>query len=111
MALKLPAVEVNFDELNHSELVLLANWNQLGATRANTREEIIQALEIMQPLNTPAAFRDEAERLSAWINLHWNVFQMQVGKRVCPNCDQCSDLQNLECYRLNRSRLEVVRHG
>jgi len=111
MALKLPAIEVNFEELNHSELVVLANWSQLGATRANTREEIIQALEAMQPLNTPAAFYDEATRLSEWIRLHWNVFQMQVGKRVCPNCSECGDLQNLECYRFNRKRLEGARHG
>ena len=111
MATKLPKVEVNLSDLNRSELVLLANWCCLGATQANSREELIQALETMLPLNTPAAFVDEAGRLHQWIEFHWNVFQMQVGKRVCPNCEQCRDLQVLECYRFNRLRLEGVKRG
>jgi hypothetical protein len=111
MATKLPNVEVNLEALNHSELVLLANWCMLGVTRADTREAIIQALETMTPLNTAPAFFDEADRMSRWIQYHWDVFRMQVGKRVCPNCMECRDLQNLDCYQHNRLNLEGARRG
>ena len=104
-----PDIQIDLTELNHTELVLLANWSDLGASRAFPRETIIQALESMQPLELPRPMEDMQSSLNQWLERWWDVVRMQVPKKACPECFECRDLQVLDCYRRNEKNIKPER--
>lgn len=104
MALK-RETEIDLTELNHSELVLLANWNGLNVTRGLPRETIEYLLTNLVPNNRPDPFARDRQDLSSWMVKYWARIQMQVPKKVCPNCHECRELQVLDCFRANRENL------
>lgn len=101
----IPAIRIDLAELNHTELVLLAKWCGLPASRGIVREVLIDSLEKLSPVETPIPFDEKRNRLSTWIKRHWNTLRMQMPKRVCPKCDLCKDLQILDCYTINEAQV------
>jgi hypothetical protein len=106
---KTPDIHVDLVELNHSELVLLAKWCGLPASRGMPREMLIEELENFTPTEVPVPFDEKREALSAWIKNHWSTLRMQMPKKVCPNCHQCKDLQILDCYTKNEKHIKPPR--
>jgi hypothetical protein len=102
---KLPEKEYTLDSLNHSELVLLANFNGLNASRAAPREVLIDHLQTFTPFEE-RPFDWMREALNTWLVRWWNRLRMQMPKKVCPDCYQCRDAQILDCYSRNRANLE-----
>lgn len=96
---------VSLGSLNQSELVLLANWNKLNASRALTREQLLEMLNTLTPNEQPGPFDRERQVLSDWLKRYWSSVRMQVPKKVCPDCFQCRDIQILDCYTANRANL------
>jgi hypothetical protein len=97
-------VELNLNSLNHSELVTLARWLDIQASRAVPRDMLIHAIENFVGLNFTDSIRVKGEKLSAWLGRYWEQIQMQARKKVCPNCHLCRDAQVLECYELNKKK-------
>ena len=99
------------NSMNHSELVLMALWVGIKASRAFPREELIQAILKLEPFDmTPNADSEKApmdkqEILSGWLKRNWSRVQMSVPKRVCPSCFKCSTSQVLFCFERFRSRM------
>ena len=102
---KLPEGDFDITDLNHTELVQLANWNGLKASRAYPRERIIEALENYQPFED-GPFDHWRVKLSKWLHRWWSIVRMQVPKKVCPRCDLCRDAQVLDCYMKNKTNIE-----
>ena len=98
-------IEIDLSELNHSELVLLANWNGLNASRALPREELEEMLATLTPNRRPGPFDKVRQELSDWLVKYWARIQMQVPKKVCPNCHECREFQVLDCFAANRENL------
>ena len=99
-------VEIDLTELNHSELVLLANWCGLNMSRAVPREAILEALDTLTPNRGTGPFERERKNLNEWLRRWWSVVQMQVSKKVCPDCYRCREIQVLDCYSMNRVNIE-----
>jgi len=100
-------LDIDLSDLNHSELILLARWNGLNASRAVPREEIIEALSTFQPLPYPQPFEEEGKRLSAWMTRWWkDKLRMQAEKKVCPRCRFCQEAQVILCFNVNRHNIE-----
>ena len=100
-------IEVDLTDLNHSELVLLAQWNGLNASRAVPRQEILEALATFQPLPYQQPFEDKQKKLSAWLKRWWKEkLRMQAERRVCPRCHLCRGTQVLLCFNENRINIE-----
>lgn len=97
-------VEFDLNHLNHSELVALAWWIDIQASRAVPREMLIHAIENFVGISFADSVRVKGEKLSAWLGRYWEQIQMQAKKRVCPDCRLCRDAQVLECYELNKSK-------
>jgi hypothetical protein len=93
---------VSLRDLNQSELVLLANWNGLNASRALPRETLIDMLTNLTPNSEPGPFDKERHDLSEYMKAYWYKLRMQAYKKVCPDCYKCRDLQVLEHYLANR---------
>lgn len=102
---------VNLEDLNHSELVALARWKDLPASRAYSREELIWSLKNLRPIERPDPFDDMRESMSSWLKRWWSALQMQVAKKVCPNCFECRDIQILDCYSKNEANIKKSRAG
>jgi hypothetical protein len=97
-----PGKEVSLHLMNQSELVTLANYNELNASRAIPQGQLIEMLQSLTPSRDPGPFDKERYELSQYMIRHWDKFQMQVYKKVCPDCYKCRDLQVLEHYLANR---------
>jgi len=41
-----------------------------------------------------------------WLKRWWDNIQMQMPKKVCPNCHLCKDLQVLDCYSKNEKQIK-----
>jgi hypothetical protein len=105
MSKPLPEVHVDFEQMNHSELIQLANFNELNASRATPREMVIEALQTFTPF--PARpFDGMRISLNKWLTRWWDALRMQMPKKVCPDCFQCRDAQILACFERNRSNIE-----
>lgn len=98
---------LDYDEINDSELVALCgHLGMTNVSRAWPRHLIILALETMDPLtDLPNPLDAEREKVSKFYLRWWDRIQMQVPKKVCPNCHLCRDLQALSCYQLNSQNL------
>ncbi len=99
-----PDITINLREMNHSELVRLAQWiGMANATRAFTRDVLVEAIESMQALemNNPVDARRRA--MKDWLTRYWDRLQMQAPKSECPDCFKCGDTQAVECYHLNKN--------
>ena len=97
-------VELDLNDLNHSELVAMARWMDMKASRGIPRDVLIHAIENLVGVDYQDSVRVKGEKLSAWLNRYWEVFQLQVKKKVCPDCHLCRDAQVLECYELNKRK-------
>ena len=102
-----PRKEIVLDltELNHSELVLLANWNGLNVSRGIPREVIEDLLNSLTPNELESGFDKMRTELSNWLIKYWPRIQMQVPKKVCPHCHECREIQILDCYEANRENV------
>lgn len=100
-----PDIQIELDDLNHSELVLLARWNGLKANRGMPREVLYRHLRTFTPFEPADPFDGAREAVSTWLKRHWERFQLQVAKKVCPHCERCRDLQVLDCYMKNHKHL------
>lgn len=96
-------------DLNHSELVLLAKWCGLPASRAFPRDMLISSLENYRAIELPVPLDDKRQQVSEWLNRWWDKVRMQVPKKVCPNCHLCRDLQVIDCYSLNEHSIHPKR--
>ena len=99
---KQPEIRIDFNELNHSELVELCRWAEIPASRAVPRDLLIEALENFEPFELTDPVEIYRERMSSWLSHYWDRVKMQAAKKVCPDCSLCRDLQVLECYNKNR---------
>ncbi len=106
---KIPEIRIDLSELNHTELVLLAKWNGLPASRAIPRGVLERSLHEMEPVDVPIPLDDRRKQMSEWLTRWWDVVSMQVAKKVCPHCFKCSDLQVLDCYLRNESNINPKR--
>ncbi len=106
---RIPEVHIDLSDLNHSELVLLAKWCGLPASRAIPREVLMQSLETFDPVDVPIPLDKQRKQMSDWLKRWWDVVRMQVPKKVCPDCMKCSDLQVLDCYSRNESNINPKR--
>jgi len=102
-----PDNPIDLTALNHSELVVLAKWCGLPASRGISREALIESLETYNPTNLPIPFSEKGKQLSEWIQRHWDNLRMQMPKKICPNCRLCSDLQVLDCYSRNERQFKA----
>jgi hypothetical protein len=100
-----PNIQIDLDDLNHSELVTLASWCGLRANRGMPREVLYEHLQSFKPFKPEDPFDGARGAISSWLNRHWDRFRLQVAKKVCPNCEQCRDLQVLDCYMKNHKHL------
>ena len=101
-----PDIHIDLQALNHSELVLLAKWSGLPASRGMPREILIESLETFQPTMVPVPLDDKRKLMSEWLKRWWDVIRMQMPKKVCPNCHLCRDLQVLSCYSKNEASIK-----
>ena len=102
---KLPDADYDLDSMNHSELVQLANYNGLNASRAAPREVLIEHLKTFTRFEE-RPFDGMRHDLSQWLQRWWSRLRMQMPKKVCPDCFQCRDAQILDCYSRNRANIE-----
>lgn len=95
--------KVDYDELNHTELVKLAHWVGMpNVSRAIPREMIVEALQNREVIDIPNPVDEKRDMISSWLRRNWGVLAMQVRKSECPDCTKCPDLQVVECYSDNR---------
>ena len=106
---RIPDVHIDPSNLNHSELVLLAKWCELPASRAVPREKLIESLETFTPIETPMPLQETRVTLAKWLVRWWDRVRMQAAKKVCPRCYKCRDLQVLDCFTRNRSNIQPAR--
>ena len=106
MVIKTPDIQINLDDLNHSELVALAKWCGLEASRAHTRETIYHALYHFEPIDVPDPINAFRYKMSSWLKRYWDRVKMQAPKKSCPDCFNCRDAQALECYGKNKRFIE-----
>jgi hypothetical protein len=93
---------IDLEDMNHSELVLMMRWAGMRATRAIPREDLITALRNLSPVNYSDSIETMRSKVNQWMVKYWPKLRMSVEKHVCPNCQECRDLQAYDCYYLNR---------
>lgn len=103
---RLPEIHVDLTVLNHTELVLLAQWCGLPASRGMPREVLVESLETFTPSELPIPFDEKRKLMNEWLLRWWNNIRMQMPKKVCPNCHLCKDLQVLDCYSENEKQIK-----
>jgi len=100
-------IEVDFDEINHTELVKLCHWVGMpNVSRAIPRDMIIQTLEQLDVIDIHNPVDKKREELSNWMKRYWSVLEMQVRKSECPDCTLCGDLQVVECHTDNKKHFK-----
>ena len=96
-------IRIDFDEMNHSELVKLAHWvGMKNISRAMPREMIINMLQSLSPAEIPNPIDKMRSAMKSWMRRYWGRLAMQVNKSECPNCELCDDFQAVECYSENQ---------
>ena len=101
-----PDIDIDLDELNDTELVALCNWVGIRASRAWPRGLLIESLETFEPIDIDQPLDVERGRMGNYLRMYWDRYRLQVDKKVCPNCFECSELQILSCYNKNKKRIE-----
>lgn len=101
----IPDVRIALEDLNHSELVALARWCGLNANRGIPRSVLCEHLRGFIPFKEEDPFDGMRVSISTWLKRYWDRFRLQVGKKVCPNCHECREIQVLDCYVTNRKNL------
>jgi aminoglycoside phosphotransferase family enzyme len=97
----------DWDEvMNHTELVELARFNDIpGASKAASREELIESIHEMKPVETENPIDGLRNRMSKWLKRYWDVFRSQVTHEECPECHKCCDLRVIDCYLSNEDQI------
>jgi hypothetical protein len=102
-----PERPIDLTQLNHTELVALAQWVGIKeANRAWPRELLVYVLENFQTVGIEDPMDKFRNKVKPWLKRYWDRVRMQMTKAVCPNCEHCRDFQVLECYYRNKSRIE-----
>lgn len=102
-----PEKHIDLNELNHSELVALAQWVGIQeATRAWPRALLMHSLENFQPFAVEDPMDKFRDKIQPWLKRWWGRVRMQMTKAVCPNCENCRDFQVLDCWQQNKHRIE-----
>lgn len=100
-------VNLDLNEVNNSELVALCRWVGVpAATRAWPREVLLDTLQSFNPPGVKQSFSGPRESMSKWLRRYWSRIQMQVQKKVCPDCHLCGEVQFLACYVRNRKHFQ-----
>jgi hypothetical protein len=105
MAKKLPEhLKLDYDALNKTELLTLAVKADIpGASPAVPREELIGALQNLEPIPYGNPMDDCRAAMSTWLTRYWDIVQMQVPRDECPDCFlRCSDVQIAMCTITNK---------
>lgn len=108
MAKKIPDdLEINYEVLNKTELLTLAIRADIpGASPVASREELIQALQGLEPIPYGNPMDDCRTAMSAWLIRYWDIVQMQVPRDECPDCFlRCSDAQIAMCTLKNEDQM------
>ena len=113
--------EEYLDQLNTTELVALAVFNELpgfppaGAPKGYPRKVLIEALMKLESPKIPPPMMDERVNINKFVSSRWGNFKSQAPYRQCPECSlgkidrkvdeyvRCSDLQVSECWVKNKS--------
>lgn len=96
-------IRIDFNEMNHTELVKLAHWvGMKNVSRAMPRKMIIDALQSLDPIEIPNPVDGMRAANKGWMIRHWSKIAMQVLKSECPNCELCDDFQAVECHDDNQ---------
>lgn len=103
---KIPDIHIDLEDLNDTELVALAKWCGLPASRALPRERLIASLDAFTPVDVEIPIDEKRKKLSTWLTRWWDMVRMQVPKKVCPDCNSCRDLQVLDCYTRNAHNID-----
>lgn len=106
MVPKTPDIQIDLGSLNHTELVLLTKWCGLPASRGWPREILTESLQKFAPETLSIPFDIHREKINDWMARWWERLQMQVDKKVCPDCTLCGDSQVLNCYLDNKTLIE-----
>ena len=104
---KTEEISVDLSAMNHTELVLLARWMGMKATRAIPRDVLVSAIAEFKTIDFRNPIDSYRKTLSTWLTRHWKLVQMQMEKEVCPHCDQCCDMRALDCFLINKSNFRV----
>jgi hypothetical protein len=71
--------ELDFTELNHAELLVLAQMVGIpGASAAATRGMLVEALQTLEPIRLQNPMAVTRMKLLRWIKRHWDRLQMQI---------------------------------
>ena len=100
------------DELNHSELIQVAqNCDIQGACRATSREVIIQHLNDFSDIEVRNPLLDMRKSMSGFLKDAWedNLDIQKPPGRPCPECLLCTDLQIIACYAANKDQIALWR--
>ena len=107
---RVPDTHIDLDDLNHSELALLARWCGLPSSRGIPREDLKLSLENFEPVQVNGLpFEDRRKSLSTWMKRWWSTIAMQANKNLCPDCHLCGELQVLACYEKNVHQIKPKR--
>ena len=98
-------IQVDLDDLNDSELVQLCYWVGIKASRAWPRALLLSSLENFEPVDIEQPLDKERYSMSEFLKLYWDRVRMQVGKKVCPNCFECREIQILDCHTKNKRHI------
>lgn len=101
-----PDMEIDLNEVNHTELVRLCQWVGIPASRGIPREVLVHMLENFDNLEIPNPFDEARSIVSQFLNRYWDRIRMQAQKKVCPDCFLCRDMQVLECFNMNKKSLK-----
>jgi len=102
---KQPEMEIDLNEVNHSELVRLCQWMGISANRGIPREVLVQMLEDFEDYEIPNPIDEARGIVSQFLDRYWDRIRMQAQKKVCPDCSLCRDMQVLECFNMNKKSL------
>ena len=103
---KQPELVIDLDEFNQSELVALAQWCGINASRAWPRDMVVEALETFDHPDASNPLDRYRTKMHNWLNKYWDRVKMQAVKKACPNCHSCRDMQALQCFIINRKYIE-----
>lgn len=98
--------DLKYEEMNLTELVQLAQFNEIpGASMGVPRPILIQALKNLEPIGDAPPLDRIRTKYSRWLNRHWGIFQLQMKKSWCPDCFQSCDAQVAKCWIRNRDQV------
>lgn len=100
-------IEEMIGEMNHTELVEMAKFIDVPQAHAGmSRDELVDCIINLRPSNSRNPVDVLRKKLHTWLLRHWNRFEGQKLKPICPDCfAECSDMQSLYCYKLNEDQI------